>query len=176
MGTTIQLLEINTPVEKFSCGNADLDDFLKTDALSNMDDWVSVTKVIFVDKVLAGYFTITPDTIHKGRVEYSDKVAEYPYQKYPAVKLARLAVDEQFQHRGIGTELMADFFKTARKVVKSAGGRYVTVDAKNTACAFYERFGFRKVLSQKDSDIVSMYLDFKKFYQLSKSLLDGTEK
>ena len=84
--------------------------------------------------------------------------------KYPAIKLARLAVDKKYQHRGIGKLLMKAFFKETRQLIPHEGGRFITVDAKNTARGFYEQYGFVQALPHQQSDIVPMYLDFYKFY------------
>lgn len=155
-----------TDTSSFDCGDDDLNDFLQSDALQNQEDWLSRTHILYsTENLPVGYFTITLDTLHKGRLALSDKIADYPYQKYPAVKLARLAVDRRFQNRGIGKLLMKHFFIAAYTLMKEGGGRFITVDAKNSALGFYQRFGFRAVPSQKNNEIVSMYLDFRKYYQ-----------
>jgi len=156
---SLELLNETHNIAAFDCGNHDLNDFLKEDALPNQKDRLSVTRLIFRDNNLAGFFTITPDTLHKGRVDLSDKIVDYPYEKYPAIKLARLAVDKRYQQQGIGKELLLSFFRIANLLSLKSGGRYLTVDAKSTALPFYEYFGFRPVLSKKIEDIVPMYLD-----------------
>ena len=162
--TLIQLSKTSV-VDEFDCGDNDLNDFLKSDALINQDAWFSATQLLCKNNRIVGFFTITADTIHKERLAESDQVKGYPYAKYPGIKLARLAVDTKYQHQGIGTELMMYFFKTARDIVQKEGGRFITVDAKNTAAGFYESFGFIKVTSQKSSEFISMYIDF---YKLSR--------
>ena len=79
----VLLLSGDMDVSGFDCGDTDLNDFLQTDALKNQKEWFSVTKVLFLDDTLAGYFTIVADTLHKGRVAEPDAVSGYPYQKYP---------------------------------------------------------------------------------------------
>ena len=159
-------LSAEADVSDFDCGNEDLNDFLKSDALNNVKDWISVTHLMYVENELAGFFTITPDTLHKGRIELSDKLDDYPYQKYPAIKLARIAVDKRFQHMGYANELMNEFFEVARDAVDVEGGRFLTVDAKKGVTGFYEKFGFRAVTSAKANETVPMYLDFFKYYNL----------
>lgn len=165
------LLSKTIDTSSFDCGDDDLNDFLQTDALKNQNEWLSVTKVLVQNQRVVGYFTITPDTLHKGRIDFSDKLAGYPYQKYPAIKLARLAVDKRYQHKGIGKMLMSEFFSSALDAVSINGGRFITVDAKNSARSFYEMYNFKLVTSQKISPIISMYLDFRSFYTKSLSLL-----
>ena len=146
-GLTIEILNSEHYLQNFDCGNEDLNEFLKEDALNNQNERLSVTRLVFADEDLAGFFTITPDTLHKGRVNISDKIIDYPYEKYPAIKLARPAVDKAFQHKGIGRELLISFFATANFLSLKSGGRYLTVDAKSSAYGFYERFGFKPVNS-----------------------------
>ena len=162
---TLKILTGADNLAAFDCTDKDLNEFLTTDALQNYKDWLSVTHLLFnAENIPVGYFTITLDTLHKGRIALHDKLNGYPYQKYPAIKLARLAVDKRYQHRGIGTILMKYFFIEAYSLMKTGGGRFITVDAKNSAKGFYEQFGFRTVPSQKDAEIISMYLDFYKYY------------
>jgi len=156
---TIEILNEKHDLSSFDCGNADLNDFLKSDSLKNQEERFSVTRLIIADGNLAGFYSMTPDTLHKGRVDISDKIPNYPYEKYPAIKLARLAVDRNYQHKGIGRELLISFFSIANNVSKITGGRYLTVDSKREACEFYERFGFKPVMSKKYDDILPMYLD-----------------
>ena len=121
----IHQLTKTTDVSNFDCGIPELNEYLQHDAYRNQTEWLSVTKVMFLDGNLVGYFTITPDTLHKGRIDISDKLNDYPYQKYPAVKLARLAVDKSYQHRGFGKALMREFFYTAHQIAKIEGSRFI---------------------------------------------------
>ena len=168
----IRQLTQSTNVSSFDCGIPELNDFLQRDAYKNQTEWLSVTKVMYLDDKLVGYFTITPDTLHKGRIDISDKLNDYPYQKYPAVKLARLAVDYRYQHRGLGKALMREFFYTAHQIAKIEGSRFITVDAKTEAKTFYQMYLFVPVISGTDSEIIPMYLDFKRFYDKTLSEID----
>lgn len=164
---TLVPLSTSAELDGFTCGNDDLDDFLKNDAFENQSAWLSATRLLYDADNLVGYFTLTADTLHKERIAEPDRVNDYTYAKYPCIKLARLAVDRRYQHRGIGSELMMYFFKTARDIVQYEGGRFITVDAKNTATGFYESFGFVKVTSQKAAEFVAMYIDFYKLTHIA---------
>ena len=66
-----------------------------------------------------------------------------PRHPIPAVLLARLAVDLDFQGRGVGALLLGDALKRALSVAETAGIRLLLVHALNeSARGFYERFGF----------------------------------
>jgi ribosomal protein S18 acetylase RimI-like enzyme len=70
----------------------------------------------------------------------------------PAVRIGRLAVDQGFQGRGLGAALLAD--AAARTMKGDAAVFTLLVDAKlmdaknNRAVAFYQRFGFRTLVSR----------------------------
>jgi ribosomal protein S18 acetylase RimI-like enzyme len=67
---------------------------------------------------------------------------KYP-RKIPTAKLARLAVDKNYQGRGYGAILLVDSLKRLVTVSKNLGIVAYFVDAKNdNAAAFYQRFGF----------------------------------
>jgi predicted N-acetyltransferase YhbS len=58
------------------------------------------------------------------------------------ILLARLAVDQRFQHRGIGELLLLDAIDRAVAVGRQVGCRGVVVDAYPKAVSWYEKFGF----------------------------------
>lgn len=69
---------------------------------------------------------------------------DYRYRQYPAVKIARLAVDKSLQRKaGLGRELVDLALGIAkREVSPSVGCRFVMVESKRAAVKFYERCGF----------------------------------
>jgi GNAT superfamily N-acetyltransferase len=67
----------------------------------------------------------------------------YRYSQYPAIKIARLAVDERWRGRNLGSQLVQLALGTAKDVVCPAVGcRFVVVDAKRASIGFYEKCGF----------------------------------
>ena len=66
-----------------------------------------------------------------------------PRQPIPAVLLARLAVDLDFQRSGVGAFLLADALRRALSVAETAGIRLLLVHALDeSARSFYKHFGF----------------------------------
>jgi len=144
----------------FDCGDDDLNDFLKNDARDNQIKWLSATRILHDNENIVGYFTLIADTINRERIDEHDRVAGYTYSKYSCIKLARLAVDRRYQNQGVGKELMIYVFAIARKIVSFEGGKFLTVDAKNSAVGFYKKFGFVPVRSNTNAETVPMYADF----------------
>lgn len=143
----------------FCCKNGDLNDFLKNDALSNQEQLISKTYVCYYRGHLAGYFTLTTDTIKVKSVDDSDCVDDFPYSRYPAVKLARLATDNRFERKGIGSHMLFASIGLAQRVADITGCRYITVDSKPESIGFYIKYGFKVVKKSTHKDYTSLYLN-----------------
>ena len=70
-----------------------------------------------------------------------------PSYPLPALRIARLAVDERAQRRGVGAELLKQALLVARRTAEVVGCVGVVVDAKADAVAFYERYGFERAIT-----------------------------
>lgn len=68
---------------------------------------------------------------------------QYLYRQYPAIKIARLAVDRRYREAGIGIALVTLALGIAQTVVSPiVGCRFVMVDAKRQSVDFYGKRGF----------------------------------
>lgn len=140
----------DTNIKQFKCADSDLNDFLYEDAKHFQTELMAVTYLLEYpeqDKTVA-YFSLLADKItfnpdDKG--VWNKLNRNIPNSKrrksYPAVKIGRLAVSEEFAHCGLGTFLL-DNIKYAFANVKRLGCRFITVDALNSAVGFYKRNGF----------------------------------
>lgn len=149
----------------FDCGKPDLNDFLKKDAIEHQELSIAVTYIfIHVDKnTIIGYYSVCCDAIRLSKEEKSSVGPQYP--DYPAIKIARLAVDKNYQRKGVGTLLLKDALGLAREVSKDTACRFVTVDAlpEEDSVGLYNRFGFvRNLVEQERSRrTISMRYDIK---------------
>jgi GNAT superfamily N-acetyltransferase len=142
------------------CSNSDeLNDFLKSDALKAQDDLISRTYLCFWKGLLVGFVTLTTDTIGYNLVEQCDGIDGYAYQKYPAIKIARLAVDDRYKRRGIGENLLLWAVGKAYEISNQIGCRYITVDAKRESINFYKKYEFKMIKKHRDRDFPSMYFN-----------------
>jgi len=70
-------------------------------------------------------------------------------RRAPGVRLGRLAVDLQFQNKGLGELMLVDALTRAQRVYQEAGGIGLFVDAiDEQAAAFYQRYGFETAPDQ----------------------------
>jgi len=119
---------------KFDCGINDLNDFIVNDALPQQSEAINVTFLWFskINRDLLGYITLCADSIHLfgEKKEELKKIGIY-YKALPAIKICRMAVSLQFSNKGIGSKMIAFAASKAFEINKSAGCRFLTLEAKN---------------------------------------------
>lgn len=171
------ILHDGIDVNSFSCCSkpeeVDLEEFLKEDALRCQNSFFSVTRVVFWEKALVGYFTLVTDCIEKEEMLRGDRIRGYKYRFYPAIKIARLAVHDDYRHRGIGTNMLIEIFSIVGDIAENVGCRVLTVDSKPTSVGFYERSDFRKALvksKEPPGDTIPFYFDILHIIKAKKSL------
>ena len=90
-----------------------------------------------------GYASLVAGEVHLGP-SHAPTVNRWP-DKYsqPAVKLARMAVDQELQGQGFGQALLSWIVTLIQDhVATRIGCRLLVTDAKRSAIGFYERAGF----------------------------------
>lgn len=130
------------PLEGFDCGKPTLNDWLVRHARQAQGSGSAKTFVVSEDDRVAGYFSLTVGQIDTlDAPERSRKgVGQYPI---PVVILARLAVSQQDQGRGIGVGLLQDAIRRTLLIAEQAGIRaMLTHPLDEEAARFYTRFGF----------------------------------
>lgn len=138
----IEKLQRHHAVENFDCGRAELNRFLIRFALTNQLSGASQTYLALADEAIVGFYTLVA-----GQVEYSDAperltkgLAHHPV---PLMLLARLAIDTNWQGRGVGSGLLKDAMKRVLQVADIVGVRAFAVHAKDeSARTFYEHYDF----------------------------------
>ena len=91
---------------------------------------------------IAAYITLVCSEVSAEDLVQSDGL-HFPYSTFPAVKIARLLVDDRYRAYGLGRKLVNLAQGIAKEeVAPAAGCRFVVVDSKSEAVLFYERCGF----------------------------------
>ena len=96
-------------------------------------------------KQIVAYLTLVCGEVElqAGGSSVGERANSYRYRSYPAVKIARLAVDERYRGNDLGKMLVTLALGIAKdQICPAVGCRFVTVDAKVDAVKFYERLGF----------------------------------
>ena len=146
-------------VSAFRCGHTDLDEFLIEDSREYQEERLSVTQLAYIDSELVGFFTLVTDCIDVKQVAPEDGKRGYPYRKYPALKIARLATSSKYQRTGIGFLMLGEVLALTMNISKYVGCRIITVDSKQESVGFYEIFGFKRA-TRRSTDPVHMHMDY----------------
>jgi hypothetical protein len=153
----IKPLNESYDLSSFTCKHSDLNEFLKDDALNDQNHMISQTGLCFWGNKLVGFITLTIDTIGvKKVIPNSEYVSKY---SYPALKIARLAVDYRFERMGIGKYLLKVSMGKAWVINDVLSCRFVTVDSKKESIYFYEKYEFKIALKNTKEDHIPMYFD-----------------
>lgn len=151
MGTvTARIPELSPPtplatdheLNEFNSGVAPLDDWLKRLARHNEAEGGSRTFVICAGRRVVGYYSLAAGSVVAGSA--TGRVRRNMPNPVPVVLLGRLAIDQTWQGRGLGGDLLRDAVLRTLAAGEAIGVRAVLVHAiSDEAKAFYERHGFR---------------------------------
>jgi GNAT superfamily N-acetyltransferase len=139
----------------FSCSTVPLDRYLREQASQDVKRLVASCFVVVeaATRTLAGYYTLAATSVAANDLppEWVKRLPRYPL--LPAALIGRLAVDQRYQGRGIGSALLAD---AALRVLRSdMKALALIVEAKDEqAVAFYQLQGFTPFASRP----LSLYL------------------
>jgi GNAT superfamily N-acetyltransferase len=139
--TPPEKLKSTHPLESFSSGNNELDQWLKQRALKNEREGASRTYVVCAEGVVIGYYCLAngavAQTVAPGRIRRNMP------DPIPVMVIGRLAVDQRWQGQGIGKALLRDAILRTLQAADIAGIRAILVHAiSEEAKQFYLRSGF----------------------------------
>lgn len=140
---SIRKLQPADAVESFDCGQPALNQFLQRYALNNQRANSAQTYVCCENGAVVGFYSLTVGSVdHLSAPERVVKgLARHPV---PVMILARLAIDQTFQRRGLGRALLKDALQRTLQAADIAGIRAVLVHAKDdTARQWYQGFDFK---------------------------------
>jgi GNAT superfamily N-acetyltransferase len=139
---SIEKLRREHVLEAFDCGQPDLNSWLLKHGIQNQGANAAQTYIGLVNGIVTGYYSLAV-----GQVEYAG--APEPLQKglakhpVPIMLLARLAVHQDWQKKGIGSSLLRDAVLRTLQAADIVGIRALAVHAKDDAAKrYYEQFDF----------------------------------
>lgn len=145
----------------FSCGDGDLDDFIRNDAPRYQSDQYAFTYVARTyEHVPIAFYSVVMDGVQKKRIPEKDEL-EIP--SIPCYKIARLAVDEDYRGMDVGETLLFDCIYQAKELSKQVGCRLVVVDSKPESVEFYLKYGFEYTAKPEKQKYPTLYLDLLSF-------------
>ena len=147
----LRLVGPGDKVTGLSLGHEDftpLKTFVQKHSKAYAEQMLATTYGVFSPTKLVGYVTLVCGEVASENPNTLGGTgdAEYKYKHFPAVKIARLAVDRRYRGTGMGRHLVEFSLGVAKQVVAATVGcRFVVLDAKKQSVAFYERCGFRLI-------------------------------
>jgi len=159
---TRKLLEKTRP---FSCGEPDLDNFFREDAVLYADQALGKTYCYVLKddpSIIVCAFTVSNESVRidllpgSRRKKLSAAIPrEKQMRRYPAVLIGRLGVNVDFSNKGIGTELMEILALAFTDNDYKTACRFLAVDAYNNPSTlnFYEnKCGFHFLFSTDEQE------------------------
>lgn len=168
----LKILTESLDIPPFECEDKDLNDFLWEDAKNYLKELIAVTYLLIdpsTDRTVA-YFSLLNDKISYNPNEktfWNRFSRRFPNRKrwksHPSVKIGRFAVSKDYEHLGIGKELI-NFIKYFFTKSNKTGCRFLTVDAYSNAIGFYQKCGFDFFTHKDEGDNTRlMFFDLKPF-------------
>jgi GNAT superfamily N-acetyltransferase len=130
----------------FLCGESLLDNYIQKQANQDIKRKLAACFVIpdSVSNRIAAYYTLSNNSIplHEVPLELRKKLPK-SYHSIPTTLLGRLAIDKNYQGRGMGKLLLIDALKRSYLTSKNIGSFAVIVDPlHDKAKRFYLKYGF----------------------------------
>lgn len=140
--------------QPFLCGSEDMDEFFAKD-FADYSHYLMGKSYCFrlkedLSRIVCA-FTISNDSIRiydlpRSRRDYMKSITHHEkrLRRYPGVLIGRLAVAQEFAHKGIGSELLTFIKALFSDQDLQTGCRFLIVDAVNSpdVLRFYEKNGF----------------------------------
>ncbi len=172
-GWKLQKVTDENILNKFDCGDQDLNEYFKKDALLHKEALISQTYYLKAAEEIdfpVALIDLCNDSIRLKKFADTPNLAEnkrYPF--LPAVKITRLGVYLPFQSHGIGSHLI-NMIKQLFITRNRTGCRFITVDAYNNedqkAIKFYQRNGFQHFSGKdKNKQTRAMFFDLKRIVE-----------
>lgn len=175
----VEFLEKFEELERFSCGEKQMDDFIHSSLEDcSINHYCTTYCVRNADNDdIAAIFSLSFDSVDIDHDDFDDMRigaagTDKPYvtdsfrdrfeekYTYPALEITYLAVDKKYQHMNVGAEIVDDVCAMARQQ-KLAGCVFITVLALHkegySAVPFYEKCNFAKQTPLPKADVWPMY-------------------
>jgi GNAT superfamily N-acetyltransferase len=128
-------------LEFFECGQPALDEWLQKRALANHSNGASRVYVICENNIVIGYYVLAMGSV--SAAETPGKIKRNMPDPIPVMILARLAIDKNWQGKGIGKDLLRDAILRTIQAANIGGIKAILVHyIDERAAQFYTNCGF----------------------------------
>ncbi len=129
----LKLIDTSDKIDKFNCGNDDINYFLKNLAIPNQYRKLSNTYIFYneEDKRVVAYFSILASQLNTGDARI------YGIDKIPIVILGRMGVDNNFKGNNLGKIMITIAIKKALEASKLIACRLLLVETSIDMKTYY---------------------------------------
>ena len=121
------------------------------------------------DRVI-GFYSLAASSLERRRV--SSRIGRSMPEPIPVILLGQLAVDRNYQGKGLGTDLLKDAGKRALAAAEVIGARAIIVQALDEqAKAFYERSGFLQFSAREPHMLLLRISNYAPYFTVNLSRL-----
>ena len=132
-------------LSNFDCGDKDINDFIKNDALAYQEKKLATTTIFIDAGDIIGFFSAAADSLKLILPEKEEhKVKNKPLKEFPAIKIARLGRNKKYRGQKVGTNILKWAIGYILNCSQMIAIRFVTVDAYPDKVSWYEDYGFKK--------------------------------
>ena len=130
----------------FDCGDEELNNFLKDDALEQQNANLNVTKLAICDNNIVGYVSILSDSLIIKNIRDENVSSEIKEKLHitnnkrtlPAVKIGRIAIDKKFSGKRLGSHILRNILLNLKNISDDEiGFRFIIVEGYAKAFKFY---------------------------------------
>lgn len=145
-GFTFALLQRSHPRSAFECGQAGVNDWMRTKALQNQEKHLSATKVLLDEEnAIAGFYTLATGQVDFGDLP-SELARQLPRRALPVAILAWLGVSKNHQGKKLGDRLLAQALRDCHEAGQTFAFVAIILDCVNDqAKRFYQRWDFAEL-------------------------------
>lgn len=126
----------------FDCGRPSLNEWLRLRARRNQEQGFTVVRVVHEQNRVVGYYGLAPSGVLAPIPPRAIRMGQPPLP-LPVILLGQLAVDHQWQGKGLGDSLLIHALGRCIAAAELIGGRAVMVTAIDaTAARYWQARGF----------------------------------
>ncbi len=117
------------------------------------EEMLGKTTLVFYEGELTGYYTLSSTSLSVRYLEHKagfGKLSEYHINELPALLIGRLAIDLNWQKKGVGRYIVQRIAMMALDQSRNQGIRLLVVQAKEDAFDFYRKCGFDFVMESRN--------------------------
>lgn len=149
----------------FKCGQERMDRYLHSQATQDIKKRVATVFVLIdqPDSNVLAYYTLSAYSVELAELDHALAKSLPKYPLLPATLLGRLAVDVNYQGKGLGEVALVDALKRSLAATVQVASIAIVVDALDQrAASFYQKYGFQEFKQHP----LKLYLSMRSVAQL----------